>query len=321
MHLNKFKVHPMIWRYTIVVIAILLTTACKNVNKQEKEAQPSEKEQTTNSTTVNKSPITGHDDVQMIRFEGNTFMMGSNSVGPRERPVHAVTVLSFMLDVHPVTVKQFRAFIEATGHTTEAERFKDSAVFDFSSGRWILLPGTTWEYPMGPQEKKAKDDHPVTHVSWNDAMAYAKWCGKRLPTEAEWEFAARNGGTSDELYPFGKDIIVDGKWQANVFQGTIQAPEEKDGYLYTAPAKSFAPSNMGLYGMTGNVWEWTGDVYKPYPGNAEPYQYNETVKTIRGGSFMYDEAGDISFSVFFRSSNSSETSLFNTGFRCAKSVN
>jgi formylglycine-generating enzyme len=255
---------------------------------------------------------------EMIYFEGGTFFMGSENGLPNESPVHQVNVEPFYIDRSPVTVSQFRYFAEATGYQTEAEKFGDSGVFNLEKQTWELLPGTTWRKPFGPSGTDAEDDHPVTHVSWNDAVAYAEWAKKRLPTEAEWEYAARSGKNSGNKFSWGNDIHVNGIYLANTWQGKINAPETSDGYLFTSPVGVFGENEAGLTDMGGNVWQWCADVYKAYPGNSESYRRDQKVKVIRGGSFFFDQNGEDSFSVSGRSMNSHETSLFNTGFRCAK---
>ncbi len=255
---------------------------------------------------------------EMVRFEDGTFFMGSETGLPNEKPVHEVKIESFYMDKSPVTVKQFRAFVEATGFKTEAEKFGDSGIFNLEKQTWELLPGANWSKPFGPSGPDAENNHPVTHVSWNDATAYAEWAGKRLPTEAEWEYAARSGKNSGEKFSWGNVVSVNGQFFANTWQGEINAPDTKDGYLFTSPVGAFGENEAGLTDMGGNVWQWCTDTYKPYPGSTESYRSDPNVKVIRGGSFFFDQNGENSFSVSGRSMNSHETSLFNTGFRCAK---
>ncbi|NLO02646.1 MAG: formylglycine-generating enzyme family protein [Bacteroidales bacterium] len=257
-------------------------------------------------------------DVEMVYFDGGTIKMGSENGLTNEMPVHEVTVDPFYIDKTPVTNEQFSMFIEATGHKTEAEKFGDSGVFNLDRQAWELLPGAYWKKPLGPSGPDAEADHPVTHVSWNDAVAYASWAKKRLPTEAEWEYAARSGKNSGDRFSWGNSVTTDGRYHANTWQGTIAEPEVLDGYLFTSPVGAFETNEAGLADMGGNVWQWCADNYKPYPGNSEPFREDSNIKVIRSGSFFYDQNEENSFSVSGRAMNSIETSLFNTGFRCAR---
>jgi len=256
---------------------------------------------------------------EMILFTGGSFMMGSEKGMPNERPVHQVIVKSFYLDKTPVTVGQFRKFVEATGFKTDAEKFGDSGVFDYNNQSWSLIPGACWMLPLGKEKPQAEDNYPVTQVSWNDAIAFTQWAGKRLPTEAEWEFAARCGSKINSRFSWGDQIRINGKFLANVWQGNdITAPQGEDGFINTSPVGFYGQTACGLTDMGGNVWNWCSDVYAPYPGNQESFQMNPQLRVIRGGSFLYDQNGENSYSVSGRGFNTFETSLFNTGFRCAK---
>ncbi len=275
---------------------------------------------------VTDSPKTSVADVDtrypdMVYFPGGEIKIGSYTGREYEQPVFTAKLQPFWLDKNLVTVKDFRKFIKETGYKTDADKFGNSLVFNFKDGKWDFVNGANWEYPFGRDKKPAKDNLPVTQVSYNDALAYAKWAGKRLPTEIEWEYAARNGKNTGQNYPWGNDLVVDGKYMANVWQGPLQPePEVKDGFLYTSPVGYFGETPAGLTDMSGNVWQWTDSYFMPYPGS----QYegragpDENSRVIRGGSFMYDEYGPLSNSVWFRSMNTIETSLFNMGFRCAK---
>ena len=254
---------------------------------------------------------------EMVFFEGGTFLMGSENGLPQEKPVHNVTVTSFKIDKSPVTVAQFRIFVETKNFKTEAEKYGDSGVFNLETQNWELLPGAFWRKPFGPAGPDAEDNHPVTHVSWNDAVQYASWAGKRLPTEAEWEFAARSGKNSGNKFSWGNEISVNGKYFSNTWQGEMASPEILDGFLFTCPVGTFGENEAGLTDMGGNVWQWCADNYKAYPGSTAGIREDPNVKVIRSGSFFYDQYGEDSYSVSGRSMNSHETSLFNTGFRCA----
>jgi len=278
---------------------------------EEKTTQPVLSESKDSSTAAAISN-------EMVFFNGGTFKMGSEEGLPNEQPVHEVKIAPFHIDKTPVTVNQFRIFIAATGYKTEAEKFGDSGVFNLDRQTWELLPGAYWKKPFGPSGPDAEGDHPVTHVSWNDAVAYASWAQKRLPTEAEWEYAARSGKNSSNRFSWGASVTINGEYHANTWQGAINAPEVLDGYLFTSPVGAYKPNEAGLTDMGGNVWQWCADNYKLYPGNSEPYREDTNIKVIRSGSFFFDQNEEYSFSVSGRSMNSHETSLFNTGFRCAK---
>lgn len=232
----------------------------------------------------------------MVWIEGDTYTRGTPEnpdlpFNPEERPVHEVTVSGFYLDIHEVTNAQFREFVEATGYQTQAERgfkkedfpkappealkpgalvfsgppegvelWKEGAEWQW----WRFVHGADWQHPTGPvSDIKGKDDHPVVCVTWEDAVAYCEWAGKRLPTEAEWELAAR-GGKEGLDYIWGDQPKPGEKWLANVFTGEFPHRDTaKDGFQGTAPVKSFPPNPFGLYDMAGNVWEHCADYYRP----------------------------------------------------------
>ncbi len=306
-----------------IVILTALTACSTNSEKQKDKLSP--KTEDLPKITQNESPnktnsATATIDPEMIRFEAGTFIMGSNEGLPQEQPAHEVSVKPFLMDKTPVTVAQFEVFVKATGYKTEAEGYGDSGVFNLEIKNWELLKGAYWLKPFGPKGSNAIYNHPVTHVSWNDAFAFAKWAGKRLPTEIEWEYAARSGGKTNTKFSWGNEVAVQGKYFANTWQGTLEKPENGDGHLYTSPVDAFDANAAGLYDMGGNVWQWCADVYKAYPGSQAVINVDSNVKVIRSGSFFYDQYGEDSFSVSGRSGNSHETSLFNTGFRCAKDI-
>ena len=299
------------------IIAILLIfTACSGKQpKQKQTVQAENKENTAPQTEISSIPVSEN---EMIYFEVGSFLMGSDNELPQESPHHKLTVKSFYIDKSLVTVDQFGEFISKTGYKTDAEKFGDSGVCNMNTQNWELLPGATRSKPFGPSAPDAEKDHPVNRLSWNDAVAFAKWAGKRLPTEAEWEFAARSGKNSGNNFSWGNKVEVNGKYFANTWQGTQQAPQTKDGYLYTSPVEVFGENKAGLTDMGGNVWQWCADTYKAYPGSSAAFREDPNLKVIRGGSFFFDQYCEDSFSVSGRSVNSHETSLFNTGFRCAK---
>ena len=309
----------------LTILTAVLFSCAGNKNQQENNEKSTNGSPSTEPSGPAKSsagnqstePVTAPA-AEMIYFEAGTFLMGSENGLPNESPVHEVKVGPFYIDKSPVTVAQFRQFVNATGFKTEAEKFGDSGVFNFERKTWELLPGATWEKPFGPSGPDAVNNHPVTHVSWNDAVAYANWAGKRLPTEAEWEYAARSGENNGEKFSWGNEVSVDGQYFANTWQGDISSTDAPDGYLFTSPVGVFGGNDAGVTDMGGNVWQWCAGNYTLYPGNPQPYREDPNVKVIRSGSFFYDENGEDSFSVSGRSMNSHETSLFNTGFRCAK---
>ncbi len=310
----KYKI--MLMQKKIAVIALIAVLYACSGRPQVKTAVDTEKEPLSENTAA--VPVKGS---EMVLFEGGSFMMGSEKGTAMEKPVHQVELKSFKLDKSPVTVALFRQFIEATRYKTEADNFGDSGVFDFNTSGWMLVPGANWQNPFGKNSPPAADNHPVTHVSWNDANAYAAWAGKRLPTEAEWEYAARCSGKSNTRFSWGNTVVVNGKYMANVWQGTdLSAKQGEDGFENTSPVGFYGETDCGLTDMGGNVWNWCADVFQPYPGNTIPFQNNPDLRVIRGGSFFFDQSGEDSFTSTGRAGNTLETSLFNTGFRCASDV-
>lgn len=309
MNVNNLK---MLTRTFIIVLSLFMVACSSNPGKKSKSVGENKGPGAT--TEIPKAVVQS----EMVYFKGGAFMMGSATGTPQEQPVHEVVIQSFKIDKYPVTVGDFRRFIEATRHKTEAEKFGDSGVFDFKSNSWTLVPGANWQYPLGKSAGQAGINDPVTQVSWNDATAFAAWAGKRLPTEAEWEYAARCGGKSNSKFSWGNTLVMNGKYMANVWQGSdLTAQQGADGFVSVSPVGSFGETACGLTDMGGNVWNWCADVYKPYPGSNMPFQYNPDARAIRGGSFFFDQNGENSFSATGRASNTVETSLFNTGFRCA----
>ncbi|HVW22428.1 MAG TPA: formylglycine-generating enzyme family protein [Opitutaceae bacterium] len=281
----------------------------------------------------------------MRAIPGGSFLMGSADPdgwpADGEGPVREVALQPFHLDACCVTNEQFGDFVNATGHKTEAERFGWSFVFyQFlspglfarstervaGSEWWCRVDGASWRHPEGPGSNiKKRWDHPVVHVSWNDARAYAEWAGKRLPTEAEWERAAR-GGLVQKRFAWGDELTPGGKHMCNIWQGEFPAVNTaEDGFVGTAPARSFRANGYGLYNVAGNVWEWCHDWFSrdfhlagPRQDPAGPPEGER--KVIRGGSYLCHHSYCNRYRVGARTFNTPDSSTGNTGFRCARDV-
>lgn len=255
-----------------------------------------------------------------------------------EGPVREVTVGAFRISPTTVTNAEFGEFVAATGHVTDAERFGWSYVFRGLLHRdaeryvvdgvvpeaswWWGVRDTTWRCPQGPGST-AIDDHPVVHVSWADAVAYAGWVGGRLPTEAEWEKAAR-GGLDQQAYPWGDELTPGGEHRTNIWQGTFPSRNTgEDGYLATAPVTAFAPNGYGLHQMAGNVWEWTADWFSPFWHTRDQPRTRVdpqgpprgTARVVKGGSHMCHRSYCNRYRVAARTQTTPDTTLGHTGFR------
>ena len=256
----------------------------------------------------------------MVYIPGGTTEIGSVVGLAVERPVFEARVSGFFLDRTPVTVAQFARFVDSTAFVTEAERFGNAGVL--VDKQWALVDGATWRQPAGPQAPPAADDHPVTQVSWNDAVAYCESEDKRLPTEVEWEHAARGARNSRAQYAWGDELTPGDVHRANTWQGTFpEFDTGDDGFLSTSPVGAFGETELGLTDVAGNVWEWTADWFRPYGrgyDNFTPEPNSERVQ--RGGSFLCNKSWCHGFRVSARGHSSPETSLFHVGFRCARSV-
>ena len=298
------------------------------------------------------------------------FEMGADDGFPDEQPVHRVILSGFWLDETEVTNRQFQEFVAATGYRTVAERTPKREDFigqvpdvnaipaenlvagsicynpDFDRQTfhkegplwpyqvWQYVKGASWRHPGGPDTTiEDRLDHPVVHVSHEDAQAYAQWANKRLPTEAEWEYAAR-GGLARKPYPWGTELCPGGEWRSNIWQGNF--PDENtnaDGFLTTCDARHYAPNAWGLYGMSGNVWEWCADFYRPDyyarsprhdpTGPLDSLDPNEpgVIKRVqRGGSFMCSDNYCTGYRVSARMKGEPSSGTFHCGFRCARSA-
>lgn len=304
----------------------------------------------------------------MVWIPKGSFIMGSDLevAMPNERPPHRAEVDGFWIDQTVVTNAQFARFVDATGYITTAERELDweelkkqlppgteefpkeslqpgSLVFappaepvdlaDMNSW-WSWSIGANWRHPQGPGSSiDGKGDYPVVHISWDDANAYAKWAGKRLPTEAEWEFAAW-GGAKGTRYYWGDQLRVNGRYQANTFVGDFPHNNSTaDGYLRSSPVKSFPPNGYGLYDMAGNVWQWTADHYRAdshdFLARGQPVPagcYNPTravidaeERVIKGGSFLCSPSYCESYRPSARRGTPPDTGSEHVGFRLVKS--
>lgn len=255
----------------------------------------------------------------MVPFAGGETQIGSPRGLADEKPVMLRNVAPFKLDRSPVTVERFRAFVKQTGFKTQAEEFGSGAVMQMNTGYWFLQDGATWEKPFGPKGPLADSDHPVTQVSWNDAAAYCAHYGKRLPTEVEWEHAARAGTGDDVAYAFGDRIVEEGTYLANVWTGIFPViNNEDDGFRFTSPVGHFGVTPAGLTDMAGNVWEWVADWKRPYSDyDADIDITPSTEKVQRGGSFLCDANVCHGFRVSARGSSTPDSSLMHVGFRCA----
>jgi formylglycine-generating enzyme len=323
-------------------------------------------------THSNDGPTpTGPPPKHMVWAPGGTFLMGSNDFYPEERPAHRVTVDGFWMDEHPVTNAEFRRFVKHTGYVTVAERAPDPAHYpgvdpallapgslvfrrpphrvelaDFRAW-WAYVPGACWKRPAGPGSTlSGRDRHPVVHIAYEDAEAYARWAGKALPTEAEWEFAAR-GGMEGAIYVWGDEFAPRGRMMANTWQGEFPWQNLKtDGYEGTSPVGRFPPNGYGLVDMAGNVWEWTTDFFTPgHTANSDardapaacctpPHAHAPTAaqsnvpaqggqpdariprKVVKGGSHLCAPNYCLRYRPAARQGEAVDTSTSHIGFRC-----
>lgn len=283
----------------------------------------------------------GGDTQDMLRLPGGCFLMGTTDADgyaqDGEEPVHEVQLHPFWIDRCAVSNARFAAFVAATGYVTEAERFGWSFVFvgllpdDFGPTRrvahapwWRQVHGADWRHPDGPQSHIGdRLAHPVVHVSWNDATAFCRWADTRLPTEAEWEYAAR-GGLAQRRYPWGDDLEPEGEHRMNVWQGRFPSLNTcADGYYGTAPVDAYPPNAYGLYSMTGNVWEWCRDWFSPgyyaHAARVDPRgPRGGSQRVIRGGSYLCHRSYSYRYRVAARAGNTPESATGDLGFRCAR---
>jgi formylglycine-generating enzyme len=282
----------------------------------------------------------------MVKLDGGAFLMGTNSTegfpDDGEGPVREIVLDPFYIDAAPVTNAQFAEFIRASGYRTEAERFGWSFVFQghvpeerraalvddtvLAAPWWCKISGAAWAHPEGPDSNIAtRDEYPVTHVSWNDAAEFARWAGKRLPTEAEWEFAAR-GGLEQNRFPWGDELMPGGRHVCNIWQGEFPARDlAEDGYAGTSPVTAFPPNAYGLFSMSGNTWEWCADWFHPayhlVGAKTNPAGPAEgAARVMKGGSYLCHASYCNRYRVAARTANTPDSSTTNIGFRCVRDV-
>jgi sulfatase modifying factor 1 len=276
----------------------------------------------------------------MVQLDGGRFLMGSEDAdcipADGEGPVREVRLDPFYLDRHTITNQQFTEFVSATGYTTEAERFGWSFVFQGHLKErlaamvhppklrwWFKIDGADWRHPEGPDSSLAgRENYPVVQVSWNDAAEYAKWARKRLPTEAEWEYAAR-GGLEQKRFPWGDELTPEGRHLCNIWQGDFPEVDlAEDGYSGPAPVDAFPPNGYGLQVITGNTWEWCADWFSPdyhlMATRENPIgPAGGSTRAMRGGSYLCHASYCNRYRVAARTQNTPDSATTNIGFRCA----
>ncbi len=353
-------------KHVFILLAATATAmvACK---RQDPATPPTVSE--FQETIPNRAGPPGPTPPGMVWIPGGEFSMGSadprNSICggpdamPDARPIHRVYVDGFWMDATEVTNEQFEKFVNATGYVTIAERtptkeeFPEAPPENLVAGSTVFTPtpapvpldthyrwwryekGANWRHPEGPgTDIKGHEKYPVVHMAYEDALAYAKWAGKRLPTEAEWEFAAR-GGLAGKLYPWGDDLRPENKWPANIYQGKFPVQDTGDDHFSgIAPVAQFAPNGYGLFDMAGNVWEWCSDWYRPDAYEAQssavvrnpvgpessydPAEPQEKKRVHRGGSFLCTDQYCTRYMVGSRGKGEISTGSNHLGFRCVK---
>lgn len=331
--------------YKIIISLLVLSVLQYSCKNQKTATQPE------------AAIISVTDSVKMVWIPDGTFTMGSTAFTDAQ-PLHEVKISGFYMDEHEVTNAQFEKFVQATGYVTVAEQpinpadFPNvpaenlrpgSAVFCAPQHAvplhnplewWQYIGDANWRQPFGPKsDLKGRENEPVVHVCYEDAVAYAQWAGKRLPTEAEWEYAARAGANYGSYY-WGNELKPGGKWVANIYQGSFPNNNiAEDGFKETAPVKSYPPNTYGLYDMEGNVWEWCHDFYRPDsyttekatnpkgPDNSyDPDEPGAIKRVQRGGSFLCTDQYCNRYKAGSRGKGEIKSAANNLGFRCVKDI-
>ncbi len=358
---------------TIVILHFLLLVVACNKSPQQRNTKeccafPESNKPRVDSIINNSTSQITTNHKNMVWIKGDTFTMGGKDkfALEREKPLHTVKVNGFWMDIHEVTNHQFKEFVNATGYVTWAEKPVDweqlkqnlppntpkphdsilapgSMVFVYNqeaqnlrdvSQWWNWKNGVDWKHPLGKNSNiDSIMNHPVVHICYWDALAYCKWAGKRLPTEAEWEYAAR-GGLKNNIYPWGKEQVSTGKPKANYWQGNFPSENTiKDGFLTTAPVMSFDPNGFGLYNMAGNVWEWCSDLYNVNyyqslnpdkvsinpKGASKSFDPDDpwTEKRVqKGGSYLCNDSYCASYRCSAKMPGAMDTGMPHVGFRC-----
>lgn len=314
----------------------LINAECScHTNRVQKEAHKSTSCNLTNLKDV-MLEIRKRKTDEMAFIPGGVYAIGTNEpiiVADGEAPEREVKLNSFYLDKYEVSNDDFEYFVKSTGFITEAEKFNDTFVFELlisdeiksnitqavaAAPWWLPVKGANWKHPEGPDSDiKGRGNHPVVHVSWNDATAYCHWAGKRLPTEAEWEVACR-GKLKGRLYPWGNSLTPNKKHRMNIWQGVFPTKNTKeDGYISTAPVNEYQPNKYGLYNMVGNVWEWVEDWWEVNHTIRPEDSREKTDKVKKGGSYMCHKTYCFRHRCAARGQNTPDSSAGNLGFRCA----
>jgi formylglycine-generating enzyme required for sulfatase activity len=341
-----------------------LSQTVRNKGSDEDETSQSLAASVGAAPRINDLPAPGPAPESMVWIPGGVYRRGNDTPGHREsRPWHLVEVDGFWMDVNSVTNEQFAKFVNATGYVTVAERtpkaedfpgappeklVAGAVIFSPTKGPvplnnhlrwWKYVEGANWRHPEGPDSDiKGREKHPVVHVAHEDAQAYCKWAGKRLPTEAEFEFAAR-GRLDKNKYAWGNEFRPEGKWMANIWQGRFPYENTcEDGFRATAPVGSFPANSYGLYDMAGNVWQWCSDWYqydyyqtlasKPQPvknpqgpeNSSDPAEPGVAKRVMRGGSYLCTDQYCTAYEVGARGKGAPDTGTNHLGFRCVKSA-